>query len=57
MSIQAHLKPSHLLPKIRLEQEKVLENNFKQNRNPSDLDVTLFAAEAGLSEDEVKVSW
>ncbi|XP_071090530.1 homeodomain-only protein-like [Haliotis cracherodii] len=52
--IQAHLSPSHLLPKIGSEQHKKLEANFRQNRNPSDLDVTLIAAEVGLDEEQVK---
>ncbi|KAK3094617.1 hypothetical protein FSP39_004081 [Pinctada imbricata] len=53
-SIQAQLTPAQQLPRVRAEQEKVLEANFQQNRNPTDLDVTLIAAEAGLSEDETK---
>lgn len=53
--LSAHLTPSHLLPKIRVEQEKVLEANFQRNKNPNDLDVTLIAAEAGMLEPDVQV--
>ncbi|KAJ8316937.1 hypothetical protein KUTeg_004841 [Tegillarca granosa] len=52
--LSAHLTPSHLLPKIRVEQEKVLEANFQRNKNPNDLDVTLIAAEAGMLESDVQ---
>ena len=55
-AIRAHLTPAYQLPRVRAEQERVLESNFQQNRNPTDLDVTLIAAEAGLSEENVKVS-
>lgn len=55
-SINAHLTPPYLLPKMRMEQERVLEENFRKNRNPTDLDVLLIAAESGLSEDDVKVT-
>ena len=34
----------------------VLEDNFKQNRNPNDLEITLIAAEAGMLERDVRVS-
>jgi hypothetical protein len=52
----AHLTPSSLLPRIRAEQEHVLEENFQRNRNPNDLDLVLISAESGLSETDVKVS-
>ncbi|OWF38306.1 hypothetical protein KP79_PYT17232 [Mizuhopecten yessoensis] len=55
-NITAQLTPPYLLPKMRMEQEKVLEENFRKNRNPTDLDVILIAAEAGLMEDDVKVT-
>ncbi|XP_060076585.1 homeodomain-only protein-like [Ylistrum balloti] len=54
-NITAHLTPPYLLPKMRMEQERVLEENFRKNRNPTDLDVTLIAAEAGLMDDDVKI--
>lgn len=52
--IVAHLTPSSLLPRIRAEQEHVLEENFQRNRNPNDLDLVLISAESGLSEADVK---
>ena len=54
--IQAHLTPTNLLPRIRTEQEQVLEDNFQRNRNPNEFDLTIISAEAGLSETDVKVS-
>lgn len=54
-NIQAQLTPSTHLPKIKEDQERVLQSNFSSNRNPTDLDLTLIAAEAGLSEEDVKV--
>lgn len=53
--IQAHLFPPELLPALTTDQEKKLEANFASNRNPSDLDVILIAAEVGLTEYHVKV--
>lgn len=53
--IQAQLSPPNWLPRMSEYQLKMLENNFQSNRNPSDLDITLIAAEVGLSETEVKV--
>uniref|UniRef100_A0A8W8J223 Uncharacterized protein n=1 Tax=Magallana gigas TaxID=29159 RepID=A0A8W8J223_MAGGI len=53
-NIQAQLTPSTRLPKIKEDQERVLQSNFSSNRNPTDLDLTLIAAEAGLSEEDVK---
>ncbi|VDI47734.1 Hypothetical predicted protein [Mytilus galloprovincialis] len=53
-NIVAHLTPTNLLPRIRAEQENVLEGNFQRNRNPNDLDLTIISAEANLSEDDVK---
>ncbi|GFO12668.1 homeodomain-only protein [Plakobranchus ocellatus] len=53
--IQAQLSPSSQLPRVSEYQLKNLEANFKDNRNPSDLDITLISAEVGLSESEVKV--
>jgi hypothetical protein len=55
-NIQAQLTPSTQLPRVKTDQEKILESNFSSNRNPTELDVTLIAAEAGLSEEDVKVS-
>ncbi|PVD29827.1 hypothetical protein C0Q70_09084 [Pomacea canaliculata] len=52
--IQAHLFPPELLPALTADQEKKLEANFASNRNPSDLDVILIAAEVGLTEYHVK---
>nr|KAG5701637.1 hypothetical protein BaRGS_019326 [Batillaria attramentaria] len=43
------------LPPLALEQQAKLEENFRNNRNPSDLDVVILAAEVGLSEHTVKV--
>lgn len=54
-NIQAQLTPSTRLPKIKEDQERVLQSNFSSNRNPTDLDLTLIAAEAGLSEEDVKL--
>lgn len=54
-NIQAQLTPSTRLSKIKEDQERVLQSNFSSNRNPTDLDLTLIAAEAGLSEEDVKV--
>ncbi|KAK7489589.1 hypothetical protein BaRGS_00019223, partial [Batillaria attramentaria] len=52
--IQAHLSSPHQLPPLALEQQAKLEENFRNNRNPSDLDVVILAAEVGLSEHTVK---
>ncbi|GFS03098.1 homeodomain-only protein [Elysia marginata] len=52
--IQAHLSPPSQLPRVTEYQLKSLEANFKDNRNPSDLDLTLISAEVGLPESEVK---
>ncbi|KAL8615731.1 hypothetical protein ACOMHN_007484 [Nucella lapillus] len=52
--IQAHLSAPYQLPPLSLEQQGKLEENFKDNRNPSDLDVVIIAAEVGLPEDVVK---
>lgn len=53
--IQAQLSPPNQLPKLTDDQLKCVESNFQSNRNPSDLDITIIAAEVGLSEIEVKV--
>lgn len=53
-NLQAHLTPSNLLPRIRAEQEQILEDNFHRNRNPNEFDITIISAEAGLSEDDVR---
>lgn len=55
-NIQAQLTPSTNLPKTTPEQEKLLQSSFSNNRNPTELDLILIAAEVGLSEDDVKVS-
>lgn len=55
-NIQAQLTPSTSLPKTTPEQEKLLQSSFSHNRNPTELDLILIAAEVGLSEDDVKVS-
>ena len=55
-NIQAQLTPSTSLPKTPPEQEKLLQSSFSHNRNPTELDLILIAAEVGLSEDDVKVS-
>ncbi|KAK7109462.1 homeodomain-only protein-like [Littorina saxatilis] len=53
-NIHAHLSPPHQLPPLELDQQEKLEENFKNNRNPSDLDVILIAAEVDLPEHVVK---
>ena len=55
-NIRAQLTPGHQLPRTTAEQISVLEANFKQNRNPNDLEITLIAAEAGMLERDVRVS-
>lgn len=55
LGIQAQLSPTHQLPRITDDQLRDLENNFRNNRNPSGLDITIVAAEVGLPETEVKV--
>ena len=54
-NIRAQLTPGHQLPRITAEQMMVLEANFKQNRNPNDLEITFIAAEAGMAETDVRV--
>lgn len=54
--IQALLSPSSQLPRLDEDQLKCLENNFQKNRNPSDLDIAIIAAEVGLEESAVRVS-
>ncbi|CAL1539207.1 unnamed protein product [Lymnaea stagnalis] len=51
--INAQLSPPHQLPRMAEDQLKALEDNFQKNRNPSDLDITIIAAEVGLSETAV----
>ena len=53
--IHAHLSAPHQLPPLALDQQQKLEENFRANRNPSDLDVVIIAAEVGLPEHTVKV--
>jgi hypothetical protein len=53
--IHAQLSPPHQFPPLQLDQQEKLEENFRLNRNPSDLDITLIAAEVGLHEFVVKV--
>ncbi|KAH9520047.1 hypothetical protein Btru_059807 [Bulinus truncatus] len=53
-AINAQLSPASQLPKVADDQLKLLEENFQNNRNPSDLNITLIAAEVGLSESAVK---
>lgn len=43
------------MPKLTGDQLDVLEKNFKQNRNPNDFELALISAEAGMSENDVKV--
>ncbi|KAI8793226.1 hypothetical protein BgiMline_003222, partial [Biomphalaria glabrata] len=52
--INAQLSPPSQLPRVADDQLKLLEDNFQHNRNPSDLNITLIAAEVGLSETAVK---
>ena len=54
-NIRAQLTPGHQLPRTTAEQMVVLETNFKQNRNPNDLEITFIAAEAGMTETDVRV--
>lgn len=54
-NIRAQLTPGHQLPRITAEQMMVLETNFKQNRNPNDLEITFIAAEAGMAEADVRL--
>lgn len=56
-SIRAQLTPGYKLPKINGDQIVVLENNFKQNRNPNDFEIALISAEAGMPENDVKVRY
>ncbi|KAK3579942.1 hypothetical protein CHS0354_020838 [Potamilus streckersoni] len=53
-SIRAHLTEYQSLPRLSLSQTSLLEENFKQNRNPTELEVVLYAAEAGITEEDVK---
>lgn len=55
-AIQAHLTPANLLPSVRDEQRERLEKEFQGNRNPSEFEVELLAAEVGLSTYDVKAS-
>uniref|UniRef100_A0A0B7AEQ7 Homeodomain-only protein n=1 Tax=Arion vulgaris TaxID=1028688 RepID=A0A0B7AEQ7_9EUPU len=52
--IEAYLSPSSQLPRLSDEQLKSLEENFQKNRNPSDLDITIIAAEIELKETAVR---
>ena len=54
-NIRAQLTPGHQLPWTTAEQMKVLETNFKQNKNPNDLEITFIAAEAGMAETDVRI--
>ncbi|KAH3707176.1 homeodomain-only protein-like [Dreissena polymorpha] len=54
-NIRAQLTPGHKLPKLNVDQMTSLEENFKQNRNPNDFELSLISAEVGLSEQDVRV--
>ena len=54
-TVEARLSPPQILPKVKREQHKKLEERFKECRNPNDIDLMLIAAEVGLSEIDTKV--
>ena len=54
-SVEARLSPPQILPKVKRDQHKKLEERFKECRNPNDIDLMLIAAEVGLSEIDTKV--
>lgn len=54
-NIRAQLTPGHKLPKLNVDQMTSLEENFKQNRNPNDFELSLISAEVGLSEQDARV--
>lgn len=39
---------------VNPDQEKILEQTFKENRNVDELTITIVAAETGLSEEDAK---
>jgi hypothetical protein len=52
--IEALLLPTSQLPRLADDQLKSLEDNFQRNRNPSDLDIAIIAAEVALKESAVR---
>lgn len=46
-------KPGQLV-RVTPEQEKILEQTFKENKNVDELTITIVAAETGLSEKDAK---
>jgi len=50
----ARLSPPGLLPRVRREQHKKLEEHFKECRHPTETDLILISAEIGLEEQEAK---
>ena len=54
-TVEARLSPPQILPKVKRDQHKKLEERFKECRNPNDIDLMLIAAEVGLSEIDTKV--
>ena len=55
-TVEARLSPPQILPKVKRDQHKKLEERFKECRNPNDIDLMLIAAEVGLSEIDTKVT-
>jgi hypothetical protein len=54
-TIAARLSAPCQLPPVKRDQLKVLEERFKETRNPTSSDLTLIAAEVGLSEEHTRV--
>lgn len=54
--IEARLSSPSNLPRVKRDQLKVLEDRFRETRNPTESDLMLIAAEVGLSEEHTRVS-
>ena len=54
-SVEARLAAPEALPKVKREQQRKLEEYFKESKNPTDTDILLIGAEVGLTEAETRV--
>ena len=54
-SVEARLAAPEALPKIKRDQQRKLEEYFRESKNPTDTDILLIGAEVGLTESETRV--
>ena len=53
--IDARLFPPEGLPRVKRDQHRKLEERFRECRNPTGIDITLIAAEVGLTDEQTTV--